>query len=151
MNRKLIKLLLLVVVLCPSLCRAQSQSSPLTNREVVALVYQLPKHPELRDEIVEEIRKRGIGFPLTEGMRSLVATKSGSDALLRRTLEEAERRRINPAASARPADAEANELLERTRIATLAAANAMPDFLVKQLIKRSIAYGTTTNWIPQDN
>ena len=35
------------------------------------------------DEIVEEIRKRGIGFPLTEGMRSLVATKSGSDALLR--------------------------------------------------------------------
>ena len=27
----------------------------------------------------------------------------------------------------------------------------MPDFLVKQIIKRSVAYGTTTNWIPQDN
>jgi hypothetical protein len=27
----------------------------------------------------------------------------------------------------------------------------MPDFLVKQLIKRSYAYGTTNNWIPQDN
>lgn len=151
MNRKLIKLLLFVVVLCPSLCKGQSQSSPLTSREVVALVYQLPKHPELRDEIVEEIRKRGIGFPLTDGMRSLVASKSGSDALLRRTLEEAERRRVNPTASARPPDAEAEALLERTRAATLAAAGAMPDFIVKQLIKRSFAYGTTSNWIPQDN
>src|SRR6267142_2357063 len=151
MNRKLIKLLLLVVFLCPSLSKAQSQTSPLTSREIVALVYQLPKHPEQRDEIVDAIRKRGIGFPLTDGMRSLVATKSGSDALLRRTLEEAERRRVNPTASARPPDAEANELLDRTRTATLAAAAAMPDFLVKQLIRRSVAYGTTSNWIPQDN
>jgi hypothetical protein len=151
MNSKLIKLLLLVVVLCPSLVKAQTPPSPLTSREVVTLVYQLPKHPELRDDVVEEIRKRGIGFPLTDGMRSLVATKSGSDALLRRTLEEAERRRVNPTASARPPDAEANELLDRTRVATLAAAAAMPDFIVKQLIKRSYAFGTTSNWIPQDN
>ena len=151
MNRTLIKLLLLFVVLCPSLGQAQTQSSPLTSREVVSLVYQLPKHPELRDEVVEEIRKRGIGFPLTDGLRSLVATKSGSDELLRRTLEEAERRRVNPTASARPPDAEANELLEHTRAATLAAAAAMPDFIVKQLIKRSYAFGTTSNWIPQDN
>ena len=103
------------------------------------------------DDVVEEIRKRGIGFPLTDGMRSLVATKSGSDAVLRRTLEEAERRRVNPIASARPPDAEALELLDRTRTATLGAAAAMPDFIVKQLIKRSRAYGTTNNWIPQDN
>ncbi|MDQ6652519.1 MAG: hypothetical protein M3Y84_07225 [Acidobacteriota bacterium] len=150
MNRKLIKLLL-VVVLCPSLGEAQSSAAPLTSREVVALVYQLPKHPEQRDEIVEEIRKRGIVFPLTDGMRSLVASKSGNDVLLRRTLEEAERRRVNPSAYARPPEAEANELLNRTRAATLAAAEAMPDFLVKQLIKRSIAYGTTSNWMPQDN
>lgn len=151
MNHKLIKLLLLVVILCPSIGRAQSQVSPLTRSEVVNLVYQLPRHPELRDEIVGEIRKRGIGFPLTDGMRSLVASKSGSDALLRRTLEEAERRRVNPTASARPPDAEANALLDRTRAATLAAAATMPDFLVKQLIKRSVAYGTTKNWLPQDN
>src|ERR1044071_1134160 len=150
MSRNLIKLWLFVVVLSP-ISKAQTQQAPLTNRELVALVYQLPKHPELRDDVVEEIRKRGIGFPLTDGMRSLVATKSGSDALLRRTLEEAERRRVNPVASARPPDAEANDLLDRTRTATLAAAAAMPDFLVKQLIKRSYAYGTTTNWIPQDN
>jgi hypothetical protein len=151
MNRKLIKLFVLLVVLCPSLVQAQAPQSPLTSKEVVSLVYQLPRHPELRDSIVEEIRKRGIGFPLTDGMRSLVATKSGSDALLRRTLEEAERRRVNPTTSALPPDAEAQELLDRTRTATLAAAAAMPDFLVKQLIKRSRAYGTTNNWIPQDN
>src|SRR5688572_24400934 len=130
---------------------SQPVFTPITNRELVALVYQLPKHPERRDEIVNEIRKRGIGFPLTDGMRSLVASKSGSDALLRRTLEEAERRRVNPTASARPPEAEANALLESTRTATLAAANAMPDFLVKQLIKRSVAYGSTNNWLAQDN
>jgi hypothetical protein len=151
MNRNLIKLVLLFVVLCPSFARAQVPQSPLTSKEVVALVYQLPKHPELRDNVVEEIRNRGIGFPLTDGMRSLVATKSGSDALLRRTLEEAERRRVNPTASARPPEAEANELLDRTRTATLGAAATMPDFIVKQLIKRSYAFGTTSNWIPQDN
>jgi hypothetical protein len=150
MNRTLIKLLLFGVVLCPALGKAQS-TTPLTSREVVALVYELPKHPERRDEIVDEIRKRGIGFPLTNGMRSLVASKSGSDALLRRTLEEAERRRVNPTASARPPEAEGNALLERTRAATLAAADAMPDFIVKQLIKRSVAYGSTNNWLPQDN
>jgi hypothetical protein len=41
--------------------------------------------------------------------------------------------------------------LERTRKATLAAAEAMPDFIVKQLIKRSRAYGDTNNWLPVDN
>jgi len=150
MKSKLIPILFLLVI-CPLLAQAQTQPKPLSNRELVALVYELPKHPEKRDEVVEEIRKRGIGFPLTDGMRSLVATKSGSDPLLRRTLEEAERRRVNPTASARPPDAEAEELLDRTREATLAAAAAMPDFIVKQLIKRSYAFGTTANWIPQDN
>ncbi|HEY6802568.1 MAG TPA: hypothetical protein VI306_03215 [Pyrinomonadaceae bacterium] len=125
-------------------------TQPLTSQEVVKLLYQLQRFPEKKDELVEEIRKRGIGFPLTDGMRSLVATKSGNDALLRRTLEEAERRRVNPTESALPPANEGTELLERTRNVTLAAANAMPDFIVKQLIRRSVAYGTTTNWIPQD-
>ena len=115
------------------------------------MLYLLPRHPEKREEIVEEIRRRGIGFPLTDGMRSLVATKSGNDSLLRRTLEEAERRRVNPTASALPSSTDGDELLQRTRNVTLAAAGAMPDFLVKQIIRRSVAYGTTTNWMPQDN
>jgi hypothetical protein len=138
-----------VALVQPLHLKAQSQR-PLTNKEMVSWLYQLQRYPEKRDELVDEIRKRGIGFPLTDGMRSLVATKSGNDSLLRRTLEEAERRRVNPTASALPSAAEGNELLERTRNVTLAAANAMPDFIVKQLIRRSVAYGTTTNWIPQD-
>jgi len=142
---------LLVLFLLSSVAVFAQDTKPLTSQEVVSLLYQLPRHPEMRDEVVEEIRKRGIGFPLTDGMRSLVATKSGNDALLRRTLEEAERRRVNPAGSALPPTTEGNELLERTRNVTLAAANAMPDFLVKQIIKRFVAYGTTTNWIAQDN
>jgi hypothetical protein len=130
--------------------QAPAPATPLTSQELVRLVYQLPKHPELRDEVVGEIRKRGIGFPLTDGMRSLVAAKSGSDSVLRRTLEEAERRRANPKTEILPSEAEANELLRLTTNITLAAANAMPDFIVRQLIRRSIAYGNTANWMPQD-
>lgn len=141
----------LVLLLLSCLPLAAQSTQPLTSKEVVSLLYELPRNPEVRDEIVEQIRKRGIGFPLTDGMRSLVATKSGNDSLLRRTLEEAERRRVNPTASALPSETEGLELLERTRNVTLAAANAMPDFIVKQIIKRSIAYGNTTNWKLQDN
>ena len=127
----------------------QTQSGnppPLTSKELVRLVYELPTHPEKRDEVVEQIRTRGLGFPLTDGLRSLVATKSGNDALLRRTLEEAERRRLNPKEAALPAETEGLDLLERTRAATLAAAEKMPDFLVKQQITRSQAFGKTNNW-----
>jgi hypothetical protein len=129
---------------------AQDQK-PLTSQEIVSLLYQLQRNPDTRDELLEQIRKRGIGFALTDGMRSLVATKSRNDSQLRRTLEEAERRRVNPTASALPSETEGRELLERTRNVTLAAANAMPDFLVKQIIKRFIAYGNTANWKQQDN
>jgi hypothetical protein len=151
MKRRLTEFLVIFGLLCPIVAHAQTTQPPLTSKEVVALVYKLPSHPELRDEIVEEIRKRGIGFPLTNGMRSVVATKSGNDALLRRTLEEAERRRVNPAGSTLLPMPEAEELLQRTRVATLGAADAMPDFIVKQLIRRTYAFGTTKNWIPQDN
>src|SRR5437868_13295563 len=130
--------------------RAQTPSTPLTSQELVRLVYQLPGHPEKRDEVIEEIRKRGLGFPLTDGLRSVVASKSGNDALLRRTLEEAERRRLNPVVATLPPEAEARELLDKTREATLAASQAMPDFIVKQQITRSRAYGTTNNWTTMD-
>jgi hypothetical protein len=153
MSHVLFRLLLTAAVAFTTILvvAAQSQNKPLTSKEVVSRLYELPHHPERRDAIVEEIRTRGIDFPLTSGLRSLVATKSGNDALLRRTLEEADRRRLNPTASTLPPMEEANDLLERTRVATLAAAEAMPDFIVKQLIRRTIAFGKTNNWIPQDN
>jgi len=145
------RLVLAILLLLPCLPLSAQDLKPLTSKEVVTLLYQLQRDPQVRDEMIDEIRKRGIGFPLTDGMRSLVATKSGNDSLLRRTLEEAERRRVNPTASTLPSDTEGSELLQRTRNVTLAAANAMPDFVVKQIIKRSVAYGNTANWIPQDN
>jgi hypothetical protein len=149
-NKFLFALFVSAFLIFPTTAQTQQQQ-PLTSSEVVRLLYTLPRNPSKRDEIVEEIRRRGIGFPLTDGMRSLVATKSGNDSLLRRTLEEAERRRVNPTASALPSENEGLELLDRTRNVTLAFANAMPDFLVKQIIKRSYAYGTTGNWRTQDN
>jgi hypothetical protein len=150
-RNKFLFALFVLLVSFPAIRLSAQTQQPLTSKEIVSLLYMLPRNPSMRDEIVEEIRRRGIGFPLTDGMRSLVATKSGNDALLRRTLEEAERRRVNPTASALPSETEARELLERTRNVTLAAANAMPDFLVKQIIKRSYAYGNTGTWKPHDN
>jgi hypothetical protein len=61
-------------------------------------------------------------------------------------MEEAERRRLNPQSAVLPPETEAAELLERTRVATLAAVERMPDFLVKQQITRSQAFGNTSNW-----
>lgn len=141
---------LLLIVSCFRATHAQSSNAPLTSQELVRLVYQLPAHPEKRDEVIEEIRKRGLGFPLTDGLRSVVASKSGNDATLRRTLEEAERRRLNPVAATLPPEAEARELLDKTREATLGASQAMPDFIVKQQITRSRAYGNTNNWTTMD-
>jgi hypothetical protein len=129
----------------------QPQEKPLTSQELVKLLYELPGHPERRDAVIGEIRRRGIGFELTTGMRSLAATKSGNDSLLRRTLEEAARRRANPAEAVRPSEAEAREVLQKAREATREAVGAMPDFVVKQLISRSHAYGTTRNWQRMDN
>lgn len=130
---------------------ATQNDRPLTSAELVSLVRRLPARPELKEEVATEIRRRGIGFPLTNGMRSVVATKSGNDATLLRILDEAERRRTGafvPPPPAAPAEAEA--LLERARKVALEQAGQMPDFIVKQQIARSNAYGTTKNWIPAD-
>jgi hypothetical protein len=122
----------------------------MTNQEFVRLLYQLPKHPETKDTLVEEVRRRGISFQLTDGLRSLIATKSGNDATLRRTLEEAERRRQNPSSFQPPSAAEASQVLEKSRVATLAATESMPDFIVRQQIIRSYALGETQNWQVSD-
>ena len=122
----------------------------LTNQEFVQLLYQLPKHPDQKDKLIDEIRKRGIAFPLTPGLRSLVATKSGNDNSIIHTLEEADRRRLNPVAASLPPTAEGLELLQRARKATLGAADKMPDYIVKQQITRSHAFGQSKNWAVYD-
>jgi hypothetical protein len=123
---------------------------PLTSQELRALVLQLPKRAALKVEIIDELRRRGINFRLTSGLLSFVATKSGNDVELRRALEEAERRFVNPERAAPASPEEAAALLERTRAASMAAADAMPDFVVKQLITRAYAQGRTQNWRTAD-
>jgi hypothetical protein len=71
---------------------------------------------------------------------------------LRRVHEEAERRFLNPkAATPLPPEAETSALLESARAATLEATVQMPDFVVKQLVTRSYAQGTTRNWRVSDH
>ena len=154
MNLQKLSTRLALFLLCAALlgavpARAQAQT-PLTNEEFLTLVRQLPKKPSLKAEIIEEVRRRGIGFTLTAGLRSVVATKSGNDPDLRRALEEAERRRLNPTAAALPSEAEADEVLAKAREAAILASEAMPDFVVKQLVTRSHAMGTTRNWRTAD-
>ena len=130
---------------------ARQQQTPLTSAEFLALVRQLPQRPGTKDQLLAEIRRRGIGFTLTPGLRAFVATKSGNDVELRRAIEEAERRFLNPAeARPLPPEAETAALLERARAATLEATGQMPDFVVKQFVTRSYAAGTTRNWRVSD-
>ena len=142
---------LLLLLLCasalPGAQAQQQRQAPLTNAEFLAIVRQLPQRPALKEQLVSEIRRRGIGFTLTSGLRAFVATKSGNDEELRRVLEEAQRRFLNPAeATPLPPETETADLLARARASTLEAAAQMPDFVVKQLVTRSEARGTSRNW-----
>ena len=148
------RLMFVLVLVSSSVALAQEVDlKPMTNEEFIRELYQLPKRPGLREQLVQEIRQRGIDFPLTPGLKGLIATKSGSDEVLRRTLEEADRRRSNPNATTHtlPPAAEAADLLARTKVATLGAADAMPDFVVRQEISRSIGYANRNNWEPGDH
>lgn len=125
---------------------AFSQEKPLTQPEYVKLLYAAEKDPSLMDELIMTVRTRGIDFVVTSGVLSLTRTKSRNNTDLRRALEEANRRRAGGSASARISQQEADELLKRTREATLNAVDQMPDFVVKQLIQRSGSYAGTNNF-----
>ena len=127
-----------------------AQEKPLTQAEFVKMLYAIQNNAAKRDELVETVRKRGIDFELTSGLRGLVSTKSGADETLKRTLEEAARRRANPTSFTPPSEKEAAEVLAKSREATLSAVEEMPDFVVKQLVSRSFAYAGTGSWKPQD-
>ena len=104
------------------------------------------KADELANELIETVRTRGIAFELTDGLRGLTMSKSRSNAELKRTLEEAARRRANPETAKLPGQKELTELLIKAREANLAAVGEMPDFVVKQQIQRSAAYAGTNNF-----
>ncbi len=124
----------------------EAAQKPLSQAEYVKLLYEAQKSPGKKSELVEMVRRRGIGFDLTDGLRGLTTSKSGNDADLKRTLEEAARRRQNPEKSLLPSEKESSEVLKKSREATLTAVEEMPDFVVKQQIARSAAYAGTNNF-----
>lgn len=135
------------------LCFASSvlaQEKPLTQTEYVTMLYTLQKNPGNKAGITEALRKRGIAFVLTDGLRGLTRSKSANDDELKRALEEADRRRADPVSTKLPSAKEAADVLEKSRAATQAAVEEMPDFVVKQIISRSEAYAGTGNWKPLD-
>lgn len=137
------KRLFIVLVFLILSSSAFGQAKPLTQPEFVKMLYAFDKDTSAKTDLIEAVRSRGIGFLLTDGLRSLTRTKSKNDEEVRRVVEEAERRRKEPAAFQRPSPSEAVEALKNAREKTLAAAEEMPDFVVKQLIQRSEAYAGT--------
>ena len=90
-NKFLFALFVSALLIVPSIASfAQTnQQQPLTSSEFVNLLYTLPRNPQRRDDVIEEIRRRGIGFPLTDGMRSLVATGAPAVTLYGRVVTRA--------------------------------------------------------------
>jgi len=123
----------------------------MTQAEYVKMLYAIQKTPAVKSDIVEALRKRGIEFVLTDGIRALTRTKGANDDELKRALEEADRRRQDPVATKLPTIAEKTEILDKTRSNTNEALAEMPDFVVKQLITRSEAFAGTGNWRQYDN
>lgn len=144
--KRIILLILILSVSIGFVCAQTPQQKPLTQTEFVKMLYDLQKSSGNKTVLVEAIRTRGIGFELTDGLRSLTRTKGKNDEELQRTLEEANRRRQNPATAKLPSEKEAAEILAKAREATLTAIDEMPDFVAKQLISRSTAYAGTNNW-----
>jgi hypothetical protein len=126
------------------------QSGPVSQSEYVRLLYQLERDASVKSQLIESLRKRGIDFEVTDGLRGLTVSKSRGDAELRRTLEEAGRRRADPKAAVLPSPDEFNSLITKAREASLGALEEMPDFVVRQQIQRSIAFAGTNNFRSQD-
>jgi hypothetical protein len=124
-----------------------SQTGPVTQAEYVKMLYALDKDFNSRPAIVEALRRRGIDFAVTDGLRSLTRTKGRNDDELKRALEEAGRRKAGGSSFAKPlSESESGAVIEKTRKNTLEAVDEMPDFVVKQQIQRSAAYAGTGNY-----
>ena len=122
------------------------QKNPVSQTEYVKMLYMLEKNPASKTDFIEAVRTRGIGFELSDGLRSLTRTKGRNDSEIQRTVAEAERRRANPENFNPPSAKEAEKVLTEARKATLESVGEMPDFVVKQIVRRGIAYEGTNNF-----
>ena len=127
-----------------------SQDKPLTQAEYVKMLYGLQTKPASKADIIDALRRRGIAFVLTDGVRGLTRSKGANDDELKRALEEADRRRQDPEGSKLPSSAELSGFIEKARARAHETVEEMPDFVVKQLITRAEAYAGTGNWKPYD-
>lgn len=144
------KKLLLISVIAVFALVTNGQDKPLAQTEYVRMLYAI-KGTAGVDTVVEALRRRGIAFAVNDGLRGLTRSKSGNNEDLKRALEEAERRRLNPETTKLPPPSVSASILEKTTANTLALLDDMPDFVVKQVITRSEAYAGTGNWRPYDN
>ncbi|NOT48856.1 MAG: hypothetical protein HOP17_14040, partial [Acidobacteria bacterium] len=144
------KKLLLISVIAVFALVANGQEKPLAQTEYVRMLYAIKGNTGI-EPLVDALRRRGINFPVNDGLRGLTRSKSGNNEDLKRALEEAERRRLNPEATKLPPPSVSASILEKTTANTLALLDDMPDFVVKQVITRSEAYAGTGNWRPYDN
>lgn len=142
----MIRTLFIALILTAVSLAVSAQEKPLSQAEYVKMLYAAQNDPAARTTLIDALRRRGIDFPVTDGLRSLTRSKSGNDDELRRTLDQADRRRVNPTATKLPGEIETAALLEKTRRNTLEAISEMPDFVVKQQIQRSAAFAGTGNF-----
>ena len=63
-NKFLFPLLVSAFLVLPAGPLSAQTEQPLTDKEFVNLLYGLPRNPQKRDELIEEIRRRGIGSAL---------------------------------------------------------------------------------------
>lgn len=140
------KATVLLAILLHTFTAFGQQTTPLSQADFVKMLYAVQKTPSIRVDIVDALRKRGIAFELTDGIRGLVKSKVGNDDELKRALEEAGRRRLNPEGRTVPSVSDSMAVLERTRKNTLDAVGDMPDFVVKQQIQRAWAFANTNNF-----
>lgn len=144
------KKFLLFTLIAAAAVSAFGQEKPIAQTEYVRMLYGIKGVASVQP-IVDALRKRGINFPVTDGVRGLTRSKSGNNEDLKRALDEAERRRQNPESTKLPAPADSASILDKTRENTLAIVEEMPDFVVKEIITRSEAYAGTGNWKPYDS
>ena len=118
---------------------AFAQTGPVTQSEYVKMLYALDKDFNGRGDVVEALRRRGIDFAVTDGLRSLTRSKGRNDDELKRALEEAGRRKTSGIVAKPLSEGEAAAVIDQARKKTLEAVEEMPDFVVKQQIQRSAA------------
>jgi hypothetical protein len=137
------KKILAIILISTSIVFAQEK--PLSQAEYVKFLYAANTAVK-RQELTEALRKRGISFVVTQGLRGLTKSKGANDVDLLRTLDESNRRRENPTNASLPTEKESKDILEKTRQNTLQAIEEMPDFVAKQLIGRGLGYAGTNNF-----